>query len=158
MVPKFALLSSLLLASVALASPTSRLADRLARRRENRQSQPLNRVNSPSGGDSNVEYSSNWAGGVLNEAAVRGVSLTYDNSQSHPLQQGTFASVCGTFTVPTPSGSDGSAASAWVGIDGDTCQNAILQTGVDFTVSGGGASYDGKCLGPVVLNCFSPFG
>ena len=47
----------------------------------------------------------------------------------------------GTFTVPTPSG-EGSA-SAWVGIDGDTCDNAILQTGVDFTVSGGSVSYDG---------------
>ena len=47
----------------------------------------------------------------------------------------------GTFTVPTPSGSG--AASAWVGIDGDTCETAILQTGVDFTVSGGEVSYDG---------------
>ena len=57
--------------------------------------------------------------------------------------QGTFTSVTGTFTVPTPTGSDGSA-SAWVGIDGDTCGSAILQTGVDFTVSGGSVSYDCK--------------
>ena len=49
----------------------------------------------------------------------------------------------GTFTVPTPSGSSG-AASAWVGIDGDTCANAILQTGVDFTVTDGEVSYDGR--------------
>ncbi|EIW81698.1 hypothetical protein CONPUDRAFT_54011, partial [Coniophora puteana RWD-64-598 SS2] len=33
-------------------------------------------------------------------------------------------------------------ASAWVGIDGDTCETAILQTGVDFTYSDGEVSYD----------------
>lgn len=54
----------------------------------------------------------------------------------------------GTFTVPTPKkpsggGSGSFAASAWVGIDGDTCQTAILQTGIDFTVSGSSVSYDG---------------
>lgn len=59
------------------------------------------------------------------------------------LLQGTFTAVTGTFTVPTPTGSDGSS-SAWVGIDGDTCGSAILQTGVDFTISGGQVSYDGE--------------
>ena len=52
-----------------------------------------------------------------------------------------------TFTVPTPSAGTGSgdsySASAWVGIDGDTCSTAILQTGVDFTYSDGSVSYDG---------------
>ena len=61
--------------------------------------------------------------------------------------QATYTSVTGTFTVPTPSepsgGSGSHAASAWVGIDGDTCDTAILQTGVDFTVSGSSVSYDG---------------
>ena len=61
--------------------------------------------------------------------------------------QGTYKSVTATFTVPTPkepSGASGShAASAWVGIDGDSCDNAILQTGVDFTVSGSSVSFDG---------------
>lgn len=33
-------------------------------------------------------------------------------------------------------------ASAWVGIDGDTCQTAILQTGVDFCIQNGVTSYD----------------
>ena len=32
-----------------------------------------------------------------------------------------------------------------MGIDGDTCGTAILQTGVDFTVSGSSVSYDGMC-------------
>ena len=44
-----------------------------------------------------------------------------------------------------PSGSSGAHyASAWVGIDGDTCGNAILQTGVDFNVDGSTVGYDGK--------------
>jgi len=75
--------------------------------------------------------SSNWAGGIL----------------TAPPAGQTFNSVVGTFTVPTPSipaGSKGaSAASAWVGIDGDTAQNAILQTGIDFNVAASGAvSFD----------------
>ncbi|KAF8444749.1 acidic protease 1 [Boletus edulis BED1] len=119
MVSKFALLTNILLASAALAAPSSRLEARLARRRQNRQSQPVNHVDGPDGAVSNVEYSSNWAGVLWAEG------------------DGTFTTVTGTFTVPTPSGSAGSAASAWVGIDGDTCQNAILQTGIDFTVDGG---------------------
>ncbi|KAH0827970.1 peptidase A4 family-domain-containing protein [Lanmaoa asiatica] len=123
MVSKFAFLSNLLLASAALAVPSSRLEARLARRRENRQSQPINRLESPAGAVSNVEYSSNWAGALWAEG------------------DGTFTTVTGTFTVPTPSGTSG-AASAWVGIDGDTCQNAILQTGVDFTITNGQVSYD----------------
>ena len=70
MVSKFALLSNLLLASVTLAAPSSRLEARLTRRRENRQSQPINRVESPAGTVSNVEYSSNWAGAVWDEGDV----------------------------------------------------------------------------------------
>jgi len=112
---KFAVLTSLLLASVALARPSSRMGDRLARRREGRQSQPSQRI-------LNTEYSENWAGAVYAESS------------------GTYTAVTGTFTVPTPSGEG--AASAWVGIDGDTCSTAILQTGVDFTVSDGDVSYD----------------
>lgn len=61
---------------------------------------------------SDVQYSGNWAGAV-NE----GNGWNY---------------VQGTITVPSVSGSSDSAASAWVGIDGDSCQTAILQTGVSF--------------------------
>ena len=74
---------------------------------------------------SNVEYSSNWAGAVL----------------TAPPSGTTFNAVSAQFVVPSPTGSDGSA-SAWVGIDGDTYGNAILQTGIDFTISGGQVSYD----------------
>ncbi|KAF9236339.1 peptidase A4 family-domain-containing protein [Melanogaster broomeanus] len=125
MVSKFALLSNLLLASVALAIPSSRLEARLARRREGRQSSPISRIEQPTSdvGPAKVEYSSNWAGAVVNGA------------------NGTFTSVTGTFTLPTLSGGDG-AASAWVGIDGDICGNAILQTGIDFVISSGVVSYE----------------
>lgn len=66
-----------MLASAALAVPSSndRLAARLERRREGRQSQPL-KVVDPSSlvplttNTSHVEYSSNWAGCVLNDPAV----------------------------------------------------------------------------------------
>jgi len=108
-----------LLAGAAFAVPSSqsRMAKRLAQR-ESRKSLPVQR-------DSvNTEYSSNWAGAVL------------------VADSATYNSVTATFTVPTASGSDGSAASAWVGIDGDTCGSAILQTGVDFTVSGSDTTYD----------------
>ncbi|KAK3936558.1 putative acid proteinase protein [Diplogelasinospora grovesii] len=77
---------------------------------------------------SHVQYSSNWAGAVL-------------------IGSG-YKSVRGTITVPTPQmppgGSSGTqyAASAWVGLDGDTCQTAILQTGVDFYVQGTSVSFD----------------
>ncbi|KAG8851120.1 hypothetical protein FRB96_009461 [Tulasnella sp. 330] len=130
MVYALALLGNLLLASAALSAPSGRLAARLERRREGRQSQPINRLELPatnSTGTRNVEYSSNWAGAVYDSAA------------------GTYKAVTATFVVPTPkaaSGSSSGAASAWVGIDGDTCGNAILQTGVDFTVTNGAVSYD----------------
>ncbi|KAI9744321.1 MAG: hypothetical protein M1818_002473 [Claussenomyces sp. TS43310] len=64
----------------------------------------------------NAEYDSNWAGAVQNGNG--------------------WTTVQGTITVPQTSGSDGSAASAWVGIDGDSCQSAILQTGVSFYADG----------------------
>ncbi|KAJ5965212.1 uncharacterized protein N7479_005088 [Penicillium vulpinum] len=72
-------------------------------------------------------YSSNWAGAVL-------IGIGY-------------TSVSGEFTVPIaqlPSGGNSYTnycASAWVGIDGDTCNTAILQTGIDFCIQGGTTSY-----------------
>ena len=53
----------------------------------------------------------------------------------------TFNAVSGQFTVPHATGSG--SGSAWVGIDGDTYGAAILQSGIDWTVTGSGAnSYD----------------
>ena len=52
----------------------------------------------------------------------------------------TFNAVSGQFTVPHATGSG--SGSAWVGIDGDTYGNAILQSGIDWTVSGSSNTYD----------------
>ncbi|KAI1452039.1 peptidase A4 family-domain-containing protein [Annulohypoxylon moriforme] len=130
--------SALLCANVVLAAPGTamrrqRAADRIAERRIARSSNTIQRVDNELGvatknGTSHVEYSSNWAGAVL-------------------IGSG-YKTVTGTFVVPTPKAPSGGSssttysASAWVGIDGDTCETAILQTGVDFTVQGGSVSYD----------------
>jgi hypothetical protein len=117
--------STILLAGVAIAAPgTAFRAERYRKRiASGRRGNPLSRVPAPSGINteiSNVDYSSNWAGAVLVGTG--------------------FTSVTGTFTVPTPS-TAGSGA-AWVGIDGDTCDTAILQTGIDWTKSGDSVTYD----------------
>jgi len=117
-----ALFTQVLLASAALARPS--IEERNARR----QGKPATRI-APTN-ITHEEYSSNWAGVVLNSP------------------KGTYKSVTATFVVPTPKapsgGSSGTeySASAWVGIDGDTCGTAILQTGVDFNVQNGKVSYD----------------
>lgn len=129
---------ALLCANVVLAAPGTamrrqRAAERLAERRNSRASNTLQpaegELSVASGNDTaHVEYSSNWAGAVL-------------------IGSG-YKSVTGTIVVPTPktpsggSSSQQYSASAWVGIDGDTCQTAILQTGVDFTVQGSRVSFD----------------
>ncbi|KZT03720.1 uncharacterized protein LAESUDRAFT_729021 [Laetiporus sulphureus 93-53] len=128
------LFSYLLLATAAVAAPRgTRLAERIARRATgSHRSQPLKVIEQSIVGDvtNDVQYSPNWAGAVYAES------------------EGSFTAVTGTFTVPTPSVPSGSSggtysAAAWVGIDGDTCQNAILQTGVDFTVDeNGDVSYN----------------
>ncbi|KAJ7084878.1 aspergillopepsin [Mycena belliarum] len=129
------LISYALLATTAFAA-NPRLEARLARRREGvHMSAPRRPTvggvqNLVKGNSSHAEFSSNWAGAAFESAA------------------GTYKSVTGTFVVPTPkvpSGQSSSgtfAASAWVGIDGDTCGTAILQTGIDFTISGGRVSFD----------------
>ncbi|KAI0396533.1 peptidase A4 family-domain-containing protein [Xylariaceae sp. FL0594] len=114
-------------AASALAAPgtAARWAAHAARRAANRSSN----VRLPAEDDGvfakvngtakNVAYSSNWAGAVLSSSG--------------------YTSVVGTIKVPTPikTGKAGSG-SAWVGIDGDTCGTAILQTGIDFSISASG--------------------
>jgi len=112
--------SALLLAGTAVAAPGTAIR----RARAGRQSKPLIKAEGSSAldstNDTNVQYSSNWAGAVL-------------------IGTG-FTSVTGTFTVPSPS--TAGSGSAWVGIDGDTCSSAILQTGIDWTRSGSSTTYD----------------
>ncbi|CAK5271619.1 unnamed protein product [Mycena citricolor] len=119
-------LVSLLLASTALGRPS------IASRQTRRRSGPLIPSKGPAANlisnttISHVKYSQNWAGASLESPS------------------GTYTSVKGTFTVPTPKarGSGSHAAAAWVGIDGDTCATGIMQTGIDFTIDGSRTSYD----------------
>jgi len=70
-----------------------------------------------------TSYSTNWAGAV---------------QVSPPA--GTFTAIAGSWTLPTvstPSGGSGEYYnSEWVGIDGDTCESAILQAGTVSYVDG----------------------
>jgi len=125
----FRTVSAVLLASVALAAPHfttrshhRRLASVKALPLSRKGSLPTDVVygDAPNGDGSSVVYDTVWAGAVLED------------------EPGTFTSVTGTFTVPTPTGSGSSAI--WVGLDGVGCQ-VILQTGVDATIEDGKVSY-----------------
>jgi hypothetical protein len=120
---KFSTIASAgLLAGAAVAAPGTAMRKARAERKSNH-GNPMIHVDGPSAevtNKTNVEYSSNWAGAVL-------------------IGTG-FTSVTGSFVVPSPSSSG--SGSAWVGIDGDTCGTAILQTGIDWTRSGSRNTYD----------------
>ncbi|CAG8155761.1 unnamed protein product [Penicillium olsonii] len=121
---------SALLATAAIAAPLTE--QRQARRGLSRKSNPPMKPGTTEAiklnGTSHEEYSSNWAGAVL-------------------IGTG-YTAVTAEFTVPTPKLPTGVSsrqqycASAWVGIDGDTCSTAILQTGIDFCVQGSSVTYD----------------
>ncbi|KAJ5457574.1 hypothetical protein N7475_008962 [Penicillium sp. IBT 31633x] len=124
------ILSAALFATSTVAAPLTaqRQARRAAGRKSNRPYKPGTSEVIPLNTTSHEEYSSNWAGAVL-------------------IGTG-YTAVTAEFTVPTPKLPTGASskkqycASAWVGIDGDTCGTAILQTGVDFCVEGSSVSYD----------------
>ncbi|KAF8342497.1 peptidase A4 family-domain-containing protein [Amanita rubescens] len=118
------LIASVLLATAALAFPSSAIKSRADIRRRSEPLQLVQGSNTAVDGTApQVLYSSNWAGSAWNKT------------------NGTFTSVTGTFKVPTPSAPNG-YSSAWVGIDGFTCQNAILQTGIVLNLVNGVVSYD----------------
>ncbi|TVY81052.1 Aspergillopepsin-2 [Lachnellula suecica] len=115
--------STLLLANVVLASPLTRRAVAAGKVVK---SPGLNRnVTIPGFAD---QESSNWGGAVIVSSDV--------------------TEVTGTFTIPqpqVPSGGDPSTqycGAAWVGIDGDTCQSGLIQTGVFWCVQNGEYSYE----------------
>jgi hypothetical protein len=125
----------LLLSSVAIAVPLSEEnlakseANRLARSAQ-KQSIPVQRYQNQSVAHTDIDaesYSSNWAGAVLVNSG--------------------YTLVTGTFVVPgisVPAGGNSNTqycAAAWVGIDGDTCQSAIIQTGVNLCIQNGQTSY-----------------
>lgn len=124
---KFA--ATLLFASaVTAASLTQHRRDAHTKRALARTSKPKMIANGPAN-STKAQYSANWAGAI---------AITTDVS-----------SVTATITVPSVSAGSAaggvgtqSCASAWVGIDGDTCTTAILQAGVDFCFQDGVSSYD----------------
>lgn len=172
MVSAATLLSFALCTVSAFAAPRgSGLAGRIARRAGGRASLPNQRLPSltnelTAGNTTHPEFSSNWAGAVFdNRGAVRCPRCAKSVREAHRLEQGTFKSVTGTFVVPTPKIPSGGStsttysASAWVGIDGDTCGTAILQTGIDFNIRGSTVSFDGefpqRTLGRAFISLFS---
>lgn len=109
-----------------------RHAEKFAKRASDRHSNPRIAASDVQRNETtNAEYSTNWAGAIQISTGFTGVT--------------------GTIVVPTPSEGasggvkaalEGYCASAWVGIDGDTCDTAILQTGVDFCYESGDVSFD----------------
>lgn len=128
-----AFLVQVLLTSAAFAIPSSkeRFASRRARRSasvpKTHQSKPANIISSQT--PTNVTHellSENWAGAIL------------------IADTATYTGVTATFTVPIPESTvegEEQCASAWVGIDGDTCDTAILQTGIDLCALDGEVGY-----------------
>lgn len=122
---KFAAAASLLLANVAIASP---LAAKAAAAGVSTRRTALNHRTGATNPKTFDEESTNWAGAVIVDT-----DITY---------------AVGTFTVPqpsVPSGGDSGTeycGAAWVGIDGDTCQSGLIQTGVFWCVQDGSYSYE----------------
>ncbi|TAQ84537.1 hypothetical protein B7494_g7136 [Chlorociboria aeruginascens] len=121
-----AIASALLLANAAWASP---LAARAAAagvqlRRRSGLKIPVN----ASAEYASTSESTNWSGAVISSSGV--------------------TEVTGTFTIPRPSPPSGGSSrteycgAAWVGIDGDTCQSGLIQTGVFWCVQNGAYSYE----------------
>jgi len=134
--------AALLLVGAAIAAPTPEAIEKMTARRHERMAKRLDRVRRtkstlPSrvngtadthtyvaGANSEVQYDSNWVGAVQIGSGI--------------------TEVTGTFTNPSVTGGSGSesyGAATWVGIDGDTCQSAILQTGVSGVVQDGEPQY-----------------
>jgi len=125
-----------LFVTAALAFPSSRLGERMAARRARRsssthQSKPVNLIASPdvtnmsqTTSSASVEFSENWAGAILVSA-----------NQTYQSIEGTFI-IPNIRSLPLQIGVE-QCVSIWVGIDGDTCDNAIMQVGLDLCIPQG---------------------
>lgn len=115
------------LASIAAAAPQgNQLRQRTPEERAanghrvSRVNQRLGASEKPADGGVRPQYSTNWAGVVKHSQGITQVE--------------------GTINVPRPSGgSQSKSGAAWVGIDGDSCSQSLLQTGIDFY---GDGTYD----------------
>jgi hypothetical protein len=120
--------SALVLASAAVASPLSERAARAGFTGSRRSALKIPYGDADPDDQASVSQSSNWAGAVISPGGV--------------------TNVVGTFTIPTPTAPSGGSSStefcgaAWVGIDGDTCQSGLIQTGVFWCVESGELSFE----------------
>ena len=130
-----------LLLGSALAAPSAEAVGKMAARRAERQRKRVaghrrTKGNFPQGRHNvtdttmlhgptkYVSYDSNWAGVVQTSTGVSTVSASFTNP-----------------TVSSGSGESEYGAAYWVGIDGDSCQTAILQTGVSGVIENGQPQY-----------------
>src|SRR6187402_29459 len=106
-------LANLFLAGTVLAAPNTYSRRSPSLRHATRSNEDA----AANGTDS--KYSINWAGAITNGTGVNFVT--------------------GTWKAPilTSPDLDFGEGSAWIGIDGNTCRNSILQTGFDWSKSGG---------------------
>ena len=117
--------AALVLANAAAASP---LSARAAARGLPTRRGAVNHRNTSIEATTFDSTSTNWGGAVIVDTGI--------------------TQATGTFTVPQPSAPSGGDSStqycgaAWVGIDGDTCQSGLIQTGVFWCVQGGSYSYE----------------
>ena len=110
-------LSALLCAEAALGLVP---AERQARREARRDARHIARREARARGSGlwkvetkeDATVQSNWGGAILEGSG--------------------FTAASATVSVPEGGGGASAAGSAWVGIDGATCQTAILQTGIDW--------------------------
>lgn len=128
MVSKFTIFSSILLASVALAFPSSPVEVSFARGHEEHQSRDISRVASRA----DAPPGRHWAGVLLDLAEVRispWSAIRFDLIFCRQVgAQGPFIHVTGAFRVPTILGGQGEA-SVWIGFDGLEC-DASLSVGI----------------------------
>jgi len=121
-------LLSLLVAAQATAFPIIEIAAPSLTDSSDSDSHNNTESNSHSPSSQTTAYSNNWSGVVL----------------SQPPSGDEFTHVSTMFTIPKVS-SDGldsyQSASVWVGIDGATVSDAILQTGVDVGIRDGSPLY-----------------
>ncbi|KAH7360264.1 protease acp1 [Rhexocercosporidium sp. MPI-PUGE-AT-0058] len=111
-------LANLFLAGSVLATPTT-----LSRRSPSLRHVVRSDDEVAVANDTNVTYSSGWAGAVANGTGVNFVTATWK------------------VPILTSPELDFGEGSSWVGIDGNTCKNSILQVGFDWSKSGGVVRY-----------------
>ena len=134
MVSKSTLLSSLLLASAALAVPSSLVEAPIARGREDHQPRHIDFVASRADAAADVKQkqthmpNQNWAGAAARASDVRIIRMVHDHVRSNffcKQLQPNFNLVTGTIAVPRSHN-----LSVWIGMDLFACRTSSIKLGV----------------------------